>query len=155
MTALVNKKTVGGPFPNASELIRVRYDFANDAGAQGAYDVLVADGALIVKDFYAVVKTTCTGTGATVKVGPTGDDSRFVTTTAGAVANLTANAVLRAVPVVAISLSEGTPNTETHTVTPRVPWRLADGEKVLMTIGTADLTAGAIEFVMEVQRVPN
>lgn len=143
MASLAKKITRSAGFANKKELYRVTYDFAVDAGAQAAYDIFEADGAVVITDFYVVVKTTCTSGGsATVKAGKTGDDDSFLKTTEGAVANLVANAVFPAKP----ELTEGTPNT----IAPRLPTRLADGEKLLMTIGTADLTAGKLEFVFEV-----
>lgn len=142
MTALAKAKTVGQLFSNRSEIERVVYDFSVDGGATGALDIFTAGADIIITGFHAVVKTACTSGGsATVAVGVTGATSAFVTTTGGAVANLTANAVLQANVV----LTEGTPNTAAFPL----PRRLASGDKVLMTIGTAALTAGKIEFVLQ------
>ena len=134
--------------------MRVRYDFAVDGGAQGALDILEADGPIIITDFHMIVVTAGTSDGsATVKVGVTGDDDSFVKTTEGAVASLTANALFKAKPELTLTLSEGTPNTvSAYAINQRVPHRLADGEKVLMTIGTADLTAGVFDFVIGVMK---
>jgi len=132
---------VGAPNSKESEIVRVVYDFAVDGGATGALDLLQASGALIIEDASATVKTACTSGGsATVKSGPTADDDRFMTTTQGAVASLTANATI--LPVVV----EGTPNVIA------CPYAVADGGKVTMTIGTAALTAGKIEFCFRVRK---
>jgi len=142
MTALAKSLTVGPEFKNRFNVARATYDFSVDAGGTGALDIFVAGSDIVITNFYAYVKTTCTSGGsATVAVGVTGSTSAFVTTTTGAVANLTANAVLQPVVV----LTEGTPNTAAFPL----PRRLASGDKVLMTIGTAALTAGKIEFVIE------
>lgn len=137
MANLAGYKKVGGPFSDEVQTIRARYDFAKDAGATGALNIFTAVEACVVIGFYAVVKTAATSGGsATLAVGVTGSTSAFVSTTAGAVANLTANAVL--VP----ALTEGTPNVAA------IPRRLASGDSVLQTIGTAALTAGVIDYVL-------
>lgn len=142
MAAVDLYKNVGPEFRNESYIARAVYDFANDGGAIGALDLFVAGSDIIITGFYALVKTQCTSGGsATVAVGVTGATSAFVTTTTGAVANLTANAVLQPVVV----LTEGTPNTAAFPL----PRRLASGDKVLMTIATDTITAGKIEFVIE------
>lgn len=145
MANLAGYKKVGSPFTKEVEIMRARYSFASDGGATGALNIFTASEACVITGFYAVVKTTCTSGGsATVKVGVTGDDDVFVTTAEGAVANLTAAACLAAKPV----LAEGTPNT----ITMPYPRAMAAGDSVLMTIGTAALTAGVIDFVMEVSK---
>jgi hypothetical protein len=138
MAAIVNAATVGGGFGNQVNYARVTYDFAVDAGATGALDLFTAgSGGVVIVDARAVVKTTCTSAGsATVKWGEATDDDRFMNTTQGAVASLTANAVI--VP----PALEGTPNVIA------TPYYLPAAGKLTMTIGTAALTAGKIEFVI-------
>lgn len=131
MAAVVAAQTIAPPFTNALEYVRVTYDFAKDAGATGALDLFTADGDLVIAYAHLVVKTAATSGGsATLIWGITGDTNRFADATAGAVANLTAAAVIA--PAAA----------------DLVPIKLASGDKVLMTIGTAALTAGKIEFVI-------
>lgn len=142
MATVAKHKTIGTVFSNEMVTERVVYDFSVDAGATGALDIFTAGADIVLTGFHAYVKTTATSGGsATLKVGVTGDDDLFMTTTEGAVANLTANAVLQAKPV----LAEGTPNT----VTWPFPRRLASGDKILQTIGTAALTAGKVEYVLQ------
>lgn len=142
MATLAKHKTIGTVFGNEVVVERVVYDFAVDGGAAAALDIFTAGADIVLLGFHAYVKTTATSGGsATLKVGVTGDDDLFMTTTEGAVANLTANAVLQAKPV----LTEGTPNT----VVWPFPRRLPSGEKILQTIGTAALTAGKVEYVLE------
>jgi hypothetical protein len=142
MAAVIGTKSIGGEFRNENKLERVVYDFSVDGGATGALDLFTAGSDVVIKSFHAYVKTACTSGGsATVAVGVTGATSAFITTTTGAVASLTANAVIGAFVV----LTEGTPNTAAFPL----PRRLASGDKILMTIGTAALTAGKIEFVIE------
>ncbi len=142
MASLAKAKTVGPEFKNDKYVSRVVYDFSADGGATGALDIFTAGADIVITGFHAVVKTACTSGGsATLAVGVTGATSAFVTTTTGAVANLTANAVLQPFVV----LTEGTPNTAAFPL----PRRLASGDKILQTIGTAALTAGKIEYVIE------
>ena len=142
MAALAEAMTIGDGFGNAPETYRIRYDFAKDAGATGALDIFTADGDLLIVGAWAVVKTTCTSGGsATLIWGISGGDTDiFCNTTQGAVASLTAGAVI--VP----PALEGTPN-----VLP-LPVKLASGGKLIQTIGTAALTAGVVEYVVQVIR---
>lgn len=129
MPVVAQMKNIGPEFRNEKQIARVVYDFAVDGGATGAYDVFTAGSDVVITGAHAYVKTACTSGGsATVAYGITGSTTAFVDATAGAVANLTADAVLGAA---------------------EPPIRLASGSKVLMTVGTAALTAGKIEFVVE------
>ncbi|GEM_PF-2147350 len=150
MAAVAKKKTVGVAFTNQREIVRVRYDFAVDGGAQGALDLLEADGPLVVVDFWAHVVTAVLSSGsATIKVGFTGVDNKLITVGEGAKANYSIGAVLKALPT--ITLSEGTPNTAVMGLP--LPYKMASGDKALMTIGTEALQAGVIDFVFECMRV--
>lgn len=141
MAALAKRKYLGGQFSKEEETVRVVYDFSVDAGATGALDIFEATADVVITHFHAYVKTTATSGGsATLIVGVTGDTDAFVTLAGGAVANLTANALLQA----AVVLTEGTPNTAAFPL----PRRLASGDKILQTIGTAALTAGKVEYVI-------
>ena len=142
MAAVATRKYLANQFPNQVCTERVVYDFAVDAGATGALDLWEASDAVVVIGFHTIVKTACTSGGsATVKVGHTDDDDAFCTIVQGAVASLTAAAHI----VPPVVLSEGTPNTAVFPV----PVKLAAAKKILMTIGTAALTAGKIEFVVQ------
>jgi hypothetical protein len=138
MAAIVNEATVGGGFGNQINYARVTYDFAVDGGATGALDLFTAGaGGVVILDARLVVKTAATSAGsATLKWGPSADDDRFCNTTQGAVASLTLGAVI--VP----PALEGTPNVIA------TPYYLAAASKLIMTIGTAALTAGKVEFVI-------
>jgi len=140
MTAVANWKNIGSDFSNEQQIVRVLYDFAVDGGATGVLNLLTAEGALIVKDFHAVVKTACTSGGSMVL------DVGIVTTDTDrlcdgiAVATLVANYTFEA-PYV-----EGTPNTRV------LPFHLPDNGVLAMEIKTADLTAGKIEFVFTIMK---
>lgn len=129
MAAVAGAK-VASPFYNEAQLVRVVYDFSVDAGAVGALDLLTVSKASVVRLKHLVVKTACTSGGsATVAVGVTGATTAFVDATEGAVANLTANAVVDGASA---------------------PKYCAAGAKCVLTIGTAALTAGKVEAVFEV-----
>jgi len=138
MAAVAGAKTIGNQFRNEEVVERVTYDFAVDAGATGALDLFTAAADLIITGYNLVVKTAGTSGGsATLIVGVTGTTNAFLTTTQGAVANLTLGAVLGPL------YTEGTPNTYP------LPRKLASGEKILQTIGTAALTAGKFDHVIK------
>ena len=138
MAALKSHRTVGQDFGNKVEYRRFVYDFAEDGGATGALDIMTAEDDLVMVHAHATVKTACTSDGSATLIWgiETVDTDEFCNTTQGAVANLTAGAVI--VPPVV----EGTPNVFA------LPQKLASGGKLIMTIGTAALTAGKIEFVV-------
>lgn len=141
MASVKNAKIVGAGFSNDKEVIRVRYDFSQDGGAVGVLNLLTASGAMVVKDFHAVVKTACTSGGSAVlDVGVVGGDTD-VLLDGVAVASLTANSV-HSDPLV-----EGTPNTKL------VPFYIADAGVIAMEIKTAAFTAGVIEFVFTVMKL--
>lgn len=64
MAVLSDHKTVGASFGNASELVKVTYDFSVDGGAIADFDVLTADGNVLVEFFNADVETAVTSSGA-------------------------------------------------------------------------------------------
>lgn len=139
MAAVAKAKNIGPAFTAGVgyEVVTVEYDFAVDGGATGALDLFTAGADIVITHFHSKVMTACTSGGsATLKVGITGTDNLFMNTTQGAVASLTANAVVLAPAV------EGTPN-----VLP-LPVKLASGAKVLQTIGTAALNAGKVKYVI-------
>jgi hypothetical protein len=145
MASLSGYKKIGSGFSDEVQTIRARYDFSKDGGATGALNIFTAESDCVLVGFYALVKTACTSGGsATVAVGVTGATSAMITATQGAVASLTANSLFQANVV----LTEGTPNTAAFPL----PRRLASGDSMLMTIGTAALTAGVIDFVIQVAK---
>lgn len=139
MAAIAGAKTIGPTFNNAEEVVHAYYDFSVDGGGQAAKDIFTAGEAVVITGFHATVVTTCTSGGsATLILGISGGDTDiFCNTTQGAVANLSAAATI--VPPAV----EGTPN-----VLP-LPVALASGGKIIQTIGTADLTAGKIKYVIK------
>lgn len=118
-------KTIDG-FKNKLNFVDLEYDFANDTGATGTYSLGVADGNLLVHSALVYVETACTSGGsATVAVGSsTTDPDAFLDATSGAVANLTANAVL-------------------YETTQQC--YVGDAETIDLVIATAALTAGKIK----------
>lgn len=141
MASVAKAKNIGNTFSNEEIVERVIYDFAVDAGSVGALDLFTADADVIITGFHAVVKTAATSGGsATLEVGVTGDTNLFMNSTQGAVASLTLGAAIFP-PVV-----EGTPNVIA------CPVKLASGDKILQTIGTAALTAGKVEYTVKYMR---
>lgn len=116
-----------------TEHVEIEYDFANDAGATGALDLIKFKEGVVIESAYVKVNTTCTSGGAaTVIIGVVGGDTdAIMTTTTGAVANLVAGAVIKGDAAGA-------------------QLKVAADGVLAMTIGTAALTAGKFTLVLKV-----
>jgi hypothetical protein len=130
MTDIVTKghKTFAAGFTGETKRVALVYDFAQDGGAYSGkvYILGTTSGKVLIEKVIARVVTAATSDGsATVIVGHADNNDAFVDATAGAVANLTADAVAAA-------------------ATTSVPMILATGKTITMTIGTADLKTGKI-----------
>lgn len=124
-------KTFGRGFPNEVKMVKLTYDFANDAGAfADVVKVGTTDGKILVMDSVVHVETACTSGGsATVIVGVAGGvTNAFMDLTSGAVA----------------SLVDDYCNQETT----GQGIVLASGATITVDIGTADLTAGKINVIL-------
>lgn len=130
MTDVVVKghKTFGAGFTGETKRVGLIYDFAQDSGAYSGnvYVLGTISGKVLIEKVIVRVITAVTSSGnATVIVGHTDNDDAFVDATAGAKANLGADAVAAA-------------------ATTSIPMVLGNGKKITMTIGTADLLTGKI-----------
>ena len=141
MAALKDHKTVGNPFGNAEEIVRVTYDFSQDAGAIGAKDIITADGDIVITEFYVRGITTLDSAadGTSIDVGISGGDTDVLL-------DGVAEATVAAGALVKPTIVEGTPN-----VVP-LPLKLADGGKIIQTIVDEALTAGKCEYVFKVMK---
>jgi hypothetical protein len=132
--ATVNKYREHRQFTGPVEMVEVEYDFAKDGGATGALDILKVKEACVLVDAFLKVDTAFTSGGsATLIWGRTGDTDACLSVTNGAVANLTLGAVLAG-----------------DAACKQV--KMAADDKILMTIGTAAMTAGKGRFVMFFQK---
>lgn len=119
-------------FANEQEMVKVVYDFAKDAGATGALDLFEAKEDCVIHSAKVKVQTTFTSGGsATLIVGQTGDTDSVMQSVA--VASLVAGLVK-------------------HADAACQNLKLASGDKVLMTIGTAAMTAGKMEVELVVSK---
>jgi hypothetical protein len=130
MTDIVTKahKTFSAGFTGETKRVGLIYDFAQDGGAYSGnvYILGTISGKVLIEKVVARVLTAVTSDGnATVIVGHTDNDDAFVDATAGAKANLGADAVAAA-------------------ATTSIPMILGNGKKITLKIGTADLTAGKV-----------
>lgn len=129
MAALKGAKTVGAPFDNAVEVVRVVYDFAQDGGQVEDNTVLIADGDLLVRCIGVRTETAFTSGGAaTVDLGKGLAGVEFVSgeafgtfTAAGFYASESAAFV-----------------------------KLASAEFINLGVAVAALTAGKCEFIFEI-----
>jgi hypothetical protein len=123
-----DKKTVGAPFPNKSEIVRVVYDFAVDGGSIKKYDALVASDKMIVKLRHAHVITAVDAVGAiAISLGSVANEDEFL------------DGVLKAAMTIGAVLPSAGGNV-----------LLAAGEKIIMDLAASAATVGKIEFVFEV-----
>lgn len=119
-------------FSNELAKITAVYDFAEDGGAQGAFELFEASEDLVIVAAKVKIKTTFTSGGAaTLIIGQTGDTDSIMQSLA--VASATAG-VVKDCDAAALAL------------------KLASGDKVSMTIGTADMTAGKLEVELYVSK---
>lgn len=129
-------KTFGRGFSNEKQFVKLVYNFADDAGAfADAVKIGTTDGKILVTDAFVHVETAATSGGsATVIVGVAGGDTdAFLDVTSGAVANLTDDAVLSETTGQGIVV--------------------ASGAAIHLDIGTADLTAGKINVILEYMNI--
>lgn len=130
MAVLNDHKTVGAGFRNSGELHRVVYDFANDTGAVADYDVITADGSMLVELVNIDVKTAVTSGGALVMdLGKAAGGTEFKSDLAVASATLDAQ------------IGADTAGTIVE---------LADGEKIVLGLEVAAATAGKMEMLFRV-----
>jgi hypothetical protein len=134
MAALNDAKTVGAPFGNESTLKVVTYDFSVDGGAVADYDVITADGSILVELINVDVETAVTSAGSLVAdLGKGAGGTEFWSDQA--VAGMTIDA----------QLLPDTPGTIVE---------LADTEKLIFGIEVAAATAGKAHFMFRIYRRP-
>ena len=130
--ALADVKTVGGGFSNEAQYVRVVYDFGVDTGAIKDYDILVSDGSCLVELVNMDFEVAGTSGGASVMdVGKDDGGTQFKSDLA--VASMTLDA----------QIASDNPGTIVE---------LADGEKIVMGIEAATLTAGKIVYLFRVYK---
>jgi len=121
-----------GPFSNVVEKIELEYDFDNDAGVVGALDLGEAGDPIVVHETHTKVKTAFTSGGAaTLIIGVTGDTNAILQSTA--VASLTVGELLKG-------------DAASNQI------KMASGDKIIMTIGAFDMTAGKMKVVMLISK---
>lgn len=126
MAVLDGAKTVSAPAGNGCELVTVTYDFSVDGGAVADYDVLIADGSLLVMHLVTDVETALTSaTDFDIDLGKSAGGTEFWSDNAKAVYAIDAQ-VLSATPGTFVEL--------------------ADTEKIVMGIETAAATAGKMHM---------
>lgn len=129
MPALKGAKTVGAPFDNAVEVVRVIYDFSVDGGQVEDNTVLIADGTLLVRCVGISVETAFTSAGsATIDLGKGTSGVEFAS----------------AVAYTAYTLNGFNASASAAFV------KLNSGEIINMGVAVAALTAGKAEFIFEV-----
>jgi len=132
--SLADKKIVGAPFGNEAKLVTVTYDFSVDGGAVADYDVIEADGSILVEYVNCDVETALTcGTDFDIDLGKEDGGAELWSDNAKA--------------IYAIDL-------QPVAVTPGLFIELADGESIVMGIETAAATAGKMHMMFKIYKRP-
>jgi len=115
-------------------LARSQYSFATDTGAQAAYTQFTVTGTVLVEVF-GVCQTDLAGAGATVELGIAGNTAALIAQTTGTDVDQY------------YTWQDATPEANPGAVdlTSR-SFVITNGADIIMTLGTADLTAGVIDF---------
>ena len=137
MANVADHKTICEPFGNAESIVRVTYDFAKDGGAAGVFNLITADGDLVITDAHMYVETAFTSAGApTIDVGVVGVNT----------SSLIENALKTKFPagrfINCLTALEGNATGTLYSL----PFLLADTKIVAMTLGVTTLTAGKAHF---------
>jgi hypothetical protein len=115
---------------------RSNWNFTDDTGAQGAYTIFTVTGDVYIEQLYGLCQVTLTSAGApTIEVGIAGNTAVLIAQTTALNLDqyeLWQDATPETNPGVVILLGRS--------------WVLANGADIILTIGTADLTAGDIDF---------
>lgn len=116
------------------QLARKTYSFAVQGGAQGALTLFTVTGTVFAQVF-GICQTDLAGAGATVEVGISGNTAALIAQTTGTDVDQY------------MTWQDATPEANPGAVdlTAR-SFVLTNGADVIYTIGTADLTAGVIDF---------
>jgi len=132
MAEVKGLKKIGSPYGNEVELVRVVYDFAEDTGALGTYDLLKSQGICHVRLLGVMVETAVTSGGTpTFDIGIEGGVQMY------------SNLALTAIDAVGDFAQPASLATAQF-------FRVTDGQDVTFVIETATVTAGKLEFVFEV-----
>ena len=140
MAALTDAKVVGGSsgtdgiFSNEERWIKVEYDFDNDAGAQGDYDVLTNGSSVdyVITDMYISAETAMTSGGsAVIDLGIGAGGTEFLSD--------------KAFDGIAVGAISG--------MDTAAPVKLAASGKVVIGIEAADLTAGVWHMYFKLKQI--
>lgn len=139
-TVPANGDPISLPIPTTSvtgwNIARANYNFTADAGAQGALTLFTVSGD-VVCSVIGVCNTALTGATATIEVGVSGNTAVLIAQATGT--DLIANEIYHdASPTTTVEAVELFGGAKTFIIT--------NGQDIIFTIGTADLTAGDVDF---------
>lgn len=92
-TNVKGMRKVGPGFSNEARWVEAVYDFAQDGGATGHYNMVQIEKDCVLLDWYVVVQTAFAGTSMTLDAGDTGQEAALLDGVA--VGSLTQNAVFK------------------------------------------------------------
>lgn len=133
--SLTSKKSIGAPAANAEEIVKVTFDMADELGTIADYDVIENTGTdgCIVEFLYSICETTVVGVGANIDLGKGDGGAEFLSDSDGP--TMTAESF-------------------TYSATPGTKVELTNGEKIVMGIETAAITAGKFHMYFKISRKP-
>jgi len=130
MAVLSGKKKVSAPFLNEATLMRIPFSFANDGGAIADYDVIEADGPLLIELINIDMEIAATSAGSMVMdLGKGAAGVEFKSDLA--VASMTLDAQIAADTVGKVV-------------------ELAHGEKIVLGLEAAAATAGKFSMMFKI-----
>jgi hypothetical protein len=135
---VADHKTICEPFGNGESIVRVTYDFAEDAGTAGAFNLVTADGDIVITDAHMYVETAfdSAGDAAVIDLGVVGVDTDSL------IDNAPQGRFAAGKFINCLTALEGNVNGTLYSL----PFLLADTKIIAMTVGTAALTAGKAHF---------
>jgi len=135
MANLADHKSIGAPFGNASQMVRVEYDFDNDGGAVGVLNAITTSDDIVITDFYVkgITVLDSAADGTSIDCGIVGGDTDILL-------DGVAEATFAADALVQPTVVEGTPN-----VLP-LPLKLAASGSIGFEIVDEALTSGKCEL---------
>ena len=115
-------------------IARGNWNFTDDTGDTGAYTIFTVTGDVVLEVF-GVCNTTLTGATATIQLGVTGNTAVLIALTTGT--DLLANEIWH----------DTTPTTTVEQIANTTrQFIVTNGQDAILTIATAALTAGDIDF---------
>lgn len=111
-------------------------------GAGNPATLFTVTGDVILR-IIAICKTNLAGANATLEVGVSGDTAKFIAQTTAT--DIDANEIWH----------DATPDASIELDTVSTPWIVSNGQDVIQTVGTANITSGKIDYYCQFRPLSN